>query len=174
MAEVDGVVTDRKSTDFRFSLAAGRSIHMNIPPSPPYDKSAGLASVNGILGSDQRFTDPEWSGWNGKDLDAVIDLGRMEAPSSVSIRFFHGPNSWVYLPSSVELFSSSDGVSFSPMVRDTLSPGHDIGVVEKIMKFPVTQMRFLRIVAKNKGLIPAGANGAGQPAWLFVDEISVD
>jgi hypothetical protein len=35
-------------------------------------------------------------------------------------------------------------------------------------------MRYLKIVAKNRGLIPAGANGAGQPAWLFVDEISVD
>jgi len=174
MAEVDGVVTDRKSTDFRFSLAAGRSIRMNIPPSPPYDKSAGLASVNGILGSDQRFTDPEWSGWNGKDLDAVLDFGRMETPSSVSIRFFHGPNSWVYLPVSIELFSSADGSTFTPLHSDTMPAGHDIGVYEKVLHFPSANMRYLKIVAKNRGLIPAGANGAGQPAWLFVDEIAVD
>lgn len=174
LAEVDGVVTDRKSTDFRFSLAAGRSIRMNIPPSPPYNKSTGLASVNGILGSDQRFTDPEWSGWNGNDMDAVIDLGSIASASSVSIRFFHGPNSWVYLPSSVELFTSSDGVTFQRLSQETMPVGHDIGVVEKNISFPATQMRFLRIVAKNPGLIPAGANGAGQPAWLFVDEISVD
>ena len=174
MAEVDGVVTDRKSTDFRFSLAAGRNIRMNVPPSPPYDKSAGLASVNGILGSDQRFTDPEWSGWNGKDMDAVIDFGRMENASSVSIRFFHGPNSWVYLPVSIELSSSMDGSAFTPLHSDTMPAGHDIGVYEKVLRFPSANMRYLKIVAKNRGLIPAGANGAGQPAWLFVDEISVD
>ena len=174
LASVDGQITDRKTTTFRFSKSAGRKLIMKTPPSSPYDQSKGMASLNGILGSDQRFTDPEWSGWNGTDMDAVIDFGRSEDVSSVSIRFFHGPNSWVYLPSSVEVHGSLDGENFSRLHAGPVPAGRDIGVFEQTMRFPRSNVRFLRIFAKNQGLIPAGANGAGQPAWLFVDEISVD
>lgn len=173
VAEVDGLVTDRKTTFFRFSRSAGRSIVMRNLPSPPYDRSGGKASVNGILGSDQRFTDPEWSGWNGSDMDAVIDLGRTEEVSSISIRFFHGPNSWVYLPSGVELYASHDGQQFNRFHQESIPSGHEIGVYEPSLRFPAQRLRYLRIVAKNKGLIPKGANGAGNPAWLFIDEITV-
>ena len=34
--------------------------------------------------------------------------------------------------------------------------------------------RYVRVVAKNYGIIPSGKPGAGNPAWLFVDEIEVD
>jgi len=174
LASVDGLVTDQKTTSFRFSKSAGRKILMKTPPSPPYDLSKGMASLNGMLGSDQRFTDPEWSGWNGTDMDAVIDFGRNENISTVRIRFFHGPNSWVYLPASLELQGSVDGEKFSRIHAESVPPGRDIGIYEQTMRFPGTNVRFLRIIAKNHGLIPPGAIGAGQPAWLFVDEVSVD
>ena len=174
LASVDGKITDRKTTAFRFSKSAGRKIVMKTPPSAPYDQSKGLASLNGILGSDQRFTDAEWSGWNGTDMDAVIDLGRNEDVSSVTIRFFHGPNSWVYLPSSVEIQGSADGQNFSRIHAEPAHPGHDIGVYEQLLRFSATKVRFLRVIAQNHGMIPPGANGAGQPAWLFIDEISVN
>jgi hexosaminidase len=33
--------------------------------------------------------------------------------------------------------------------------------------------RFIKVVAKNYGLIPDGKPGAGNKAWLFADEIQV-
>ena len=67
-----------------------------------------------------------------------------------------------------------DGEKFSRIHAESVPPGRDIGIYEQTMRFPGTNVRFLRIIAKNHGLIPPGANGAGQPAWLFVDEVSVD
>jgi hexosaminidase len=173
-AEVGGVTTDRKSTTFRFSKSAGRTLKMRVPPSAPYDKGQGASSVNGILGSDQRYTDPEWSGWNGGDMEADIDLGKAEEITSVAIRFFHAPNSWVYLPSAVELLASEDGISYVPFHREPQPAGHQIGVYEKVLKFPKKTMRYLRVIARNQGKIAVGNPGAGNPAWLFADEISVD
>ncbi|MEZ4985307.1 MAG: hypothetical protein R2795_09775 [Saprospiraceae bacterium] len=34
--------------------------------------------------------------------------------------------------------------------------------------------RYLRITATNYGIIPSGRQGAGNAAWLFVDEVVVD
>ena len=34
--------------------------------------------------------------------------------------------------------------------------------------------RYLRVRAANVGTLPAGHRAAGQPAWLFVDEILVN
>ena len=33
--------------------------------------------------------------------------------------------------------------------------------------------RYVKIIARNAGIIPKGAAGEGNPAWLFVDEIYV-
>jgi hexosaminidase len=40
--------------------------------------------------------------------------------------------------------------------------------------FQTINTRYLRILIKNFGKIPAGNPGAGTPAWLFVDEIEVN
>jgi hexosaminidase len=37
---------------------------------------------------------------------------------------------------------------------------------------PVTA-RYVKVLAKNTGIIPSGKPGAGNPSWLFVDEIEV-
>jgi hexosaminidase len=40
--------------------------------------------------------------------------------------------------------------------------------------FAPTQARYVKIIIKNFGTIPAGKAGGGHPAWLFVDEIEVN
>jgi hexosaminidase len=34
--------------------------------------------------------------------------------------------------------------------------------------------RYIKVIAKNYGMIPDGKPGAGNKAWLFADEIQVD
>jgi hypothetical protein len=34
--------------------------------------------------------------------------------------------------------------------------------------------RYVRIVAKNYGVIPDGEPGGGNKSWLFIDEIEID
>jgi hexosaminidase len=39
---------------------------------------------------------------------------------------------------------------------------------------PRQSARYIKVIAKNYGQIPEGKPGAGNPAWLFADEIKVD
>ena len=38
----------------------------------------------------------------------------------------------------------------------------------------ITSAQYLRVVVKNSGIIPSGKPGAGNKAWLMVDELEVN
>ena len=41
-------------------------------------------------------------------------------------------------------------------------------------EFNPIEARYLRVVAKNKALCPMWHPGAGNPAWIFCDEITIN
>jgi hexosaminidase len=80
----------------------------------------------------------------------------------------------VYLPEYIEVLTSNDGKNFSSagksseFVKDTLTMGWIT------LSFPKQSARYIKVVAKNYGVIPDGKPGAGNKAWLFADEIQVN
>jgi len=116
---------------------------------------------------------PDWLGWVGDDLDATIDLGKVTSFDSLRMHTLDQSGSWVYLPSSVTVWTSTDGRKYtqagtsSTFVPDTLTMGW-ITVPLKGGKG-----RYIHVVAKNFGMIPDGMAGAGNKAWLFADELQL-
>ncbi len=85
--------------------------------------------------------------------------------------------SWIFLPSSVEVFASSDGSEFRP-VRQTSSDLMKMRTsVKGAQGFTVSlegfEDRWLRVVVKNIRVCPPGHSAAGKNAWLFVDEVTL-
>jgi hexosaminidase len=153
-------------------LAAGRSISLAAPPHPKYSSGGVQAVVNGINGSDERYGDAEWLGFDGEDFDAVIDLGKAIPVSEIDFRFFKGEGQWIYLPREVTVAISDDGENYREVGKLGQVTG-DKKVVTPKLTFESQSARYLKIKAQNYGLIPEGQQGAGNKAWLFVDEISV-
>ena len=82
-------------------------------------------------------------------------------------------NSWIHLPKSIKVMVSTDGKTFTEMKsmnRDEIVKQNR--AME--LSFDKTTARYVKVIAENRGKIPAGFNGAGEDAWLFVDEISVE
>ena len=73
-------------------------------------------------------------------------------------------------PTEVIVLGSTDGKSYSRigdrMLRKT---GRQILNVSIDVN---ENCSYLKVVAKNQ-IIPNGFNGAGEPAWIFVDEVQV-
>ena len=42
------------------------------------------------------------------------------------------------------------------------------------LEFDKTKVQFVKVLVKNWGTIPEGNPGAGNKAWLFVDEIGIE
>ena len=90
----------------------GASISFAEAPAEKYGKGGSEALINGVFGSDRRFSDREWLGFNNVDFEAVIDLGSPEQLKEIALRFFQDNNSWIYLPKELQIFSSQDGQDY--------------------------------------------------------------
>lgn len=165
------VVSQLKRT-FILHKLTGKKAKLALPPGKQYSKGGTDAWHNGSPGSDGRFDDDEWLGWNNQPFDATIEMGG-ETTQSLHTRFFHKPSSWIWLPKSIDVQVSDDGVNFKTIASQQLQPGNTEGSVDVRLNWAPVPARFMRIVVTPYGIIPEGKVGEGHGAWLFVDEMVV-
>lgn len=67
-------------------VARGRPYTLTTPPSPRYLGTGSHTLTDGAFGS-LDFHDGLWQGWQGRDLEAVIDLGRPQTVTAVEGSF---------------------------------------------------------------------------------------
>ena len=161
------------SQTINWHIAAGKAIALSKLPHPKYGSGGPSALINGIEGSNVRYGDAEWLGFDGKDCEAIIDLGKERAISKASFRFFNGEGQWIYLPKKVKISSSKDGENFEEIALIPAIEGEE-KVIQPSIAFPTVNTQFIKIEIENYGIIPDGAQGAGNAAWLFVDEIRIE
>ena len=70
----------------------------------------------------------------------------------------------------VDFSISNDGKTFTPIggAEVDARPGRNTFALNR-----ATKARHVRSVVKHAGNIPEGFPGAGNPAWMFLDEIEV-
>jgi hexosaminidase len=158
---------------FRFNKATGKKISIAAPPNSKYSGQGGaFGLVNGVY-SNKGLSYPDWLGWVGDDLEATIDLGKTTSFDSVRIHTVDQNGSWIYLPQYVEVLTSNDGNNFTSIGKSSTFVGDTLTMGWINVSTPKQSSRFIKVIAKNYGLIPDGKPGAGNKAWLFADEVQV-
>lgn len=158
--------------DIKLHKAAGKAIQLTHAPAARYSAGGQTAIINGIKGSDERYGDKEWLGFEGKNMEAIIDLKGEQQINSLDFRFFKGEGQWIYLPKKVSVYCSTDGSDYE-LTGETTDIATDSKVATPSVKVNHTA-RYLKVVVQRFGKIPEGEQGAGHEAWLFVDEITVE
>ncbi len=151
-----------------------RKVIYSSPPDPQYTANGSLSLVDGERGGDD-FRTGYWQGWQGKDLELDIDLGpKGENIESIQIGFLQETKSWIFLPKKVVVMVSADGKGFakiktlSPTTSDTVK-----GVVAEDFRCQFTRqnIRKVKFIIQAYGSLPDWHISAGEPSWLFMDEI---
>lgn len=150
--------------------ATGKDIRLKNPPDGAFNADASTL-VNGLQGT-HRYNDRQWLGFSGHDFEAEIDLGSAQTISSLGINFlnYHWQKMWA--PAEFLCYVSEDGKVYKEVLRENKFPKNGINQLKASIE-PVNA-RYIKVVAKNTGIIPAGEYGAGGKPWLMVDEIFVD
>ena len=174
---VDGKLMEKVSEKtISMHKAVGKDIRLKEPPHRRYKAKGALSLVDGLKGSDN-FRDGYWLGFEGKDMEAEIDLGETMTVNSVSETFFQRNASWVFLPVKVtfELLDGNKKSLGKVTVKSKADPKKD-GVIRENFKadFNNVKARYVKVHAFSMKKCPAWHEGAGKKSWIFTDEIVVE
>ncbi|MES2776192.1 MAG: family 20 glycosylhydrolase [Bacteroidota bacterium] len=168
----DGVVLSRTEQKFVFNKGTGKKISISTQASKSYPGDGAFTLVNGVQNDKGLSRSSEFLGFSGKDCEAVIDLGKEDKISKIIVHSLEQQGSWIYLPKSIEVSTSNDGSNFStqPVVDiNQEKAGNNLFTIA----LPGITGRYVKVKISNFGKIGDGKPGAGNAAWLFVDEIEV-
>ncbi len=159
-------------------LALGSRVILKHKPVEKYDAGGRDALTDGWRAPDElnNFNENDvWQGFEGEDLEAVIDLGSQKNISSIHAGFLQQIDSWIFLPMSVRIAFSTDGKNYQELatLQNTLSEREPHVLRKEFAWTGSAETRYLRIVAKNRKTCPDWHPGAGGKAWIFADEIIV-
>lgn len=164
------------SQNILFNKATGKKITLTSQPSSTYKGDGAFTLVNGIQNEKGLAKSNQFLGFSGVDCEAVIDLGKEEKISNVVIHSLRETGSWIWQPQTVEVFVSNNGSDFTSvgLTDDFIVKVKGLETGTMKVAFNPTNTRYVKIIVKNWGEIPAGNPGESSKAWLFVDEIEIN
>lgn len=166
----------RAMTALFVEVPAGRTITLGSKYSDQYAAGGDLALIDGLQGTAD-FRTGGWQGFEGVDLDATVGLGGTVPVNRITVRFLEDLRSWIFIPRTVEIDISNDGTTWEAVFRDSVEvPGgfRVRGIREFRQGGLLTETAYVRVRAQNVGEIPAWHGGAGEEAWIFIDEIVIE
>ncbi|MEI7726967.1 MAG: GH92 family glycosyl hydrolase [Bacteroidota bacterium] len=157
-------------------IPKNRKISLHTAYAGQYSAGGDLALIDFVTGKDN-FRTGTWQGYEGVDIEAVVDLGVMQPIHKLSLGCFQDQGAWIFMPNEVTWWTSEDGSTFTKVstIANDVDERHE-GPVTK--QFSVilkgNKVRYIKVTAKNRGVCPAWHSGAGNKAWLFADEITIE
>jgi F5/8 type C domain len=142
---------------------------------PNYPAQGDASLIDGLRGT-ANWRLGHWQGYQGNDLEAVIDMGQVKSIKSVSIGTLQDSKSWIVFPKHVEYWLSDDNKNYKLITTvNTKVDIKDLNIQTQEYKANLnTQARYVKIVAKQYGPLPDWHESKGQPSYIFVDEITVE
>jgi len=162
----------------RFSkIPVGHKITLNTEYGSQYSAGGDMALIDFLRGGND-FKKGDWQGYEGVDLDAVVDLGKEQQVNTISTGFIQNTESWIFMPLKVEYFVSDDGKDFSKVatVMNDVDQKQGGAILKDFAADVNTRTRFIKVVAENMGECPewhVGYEYDGK-AWIFADEIVIE
>ena len=173
-----GKATKEQKMSFYFNKATARPIKLKNIASTAHPGNGAFTLVDGIQNTKRLGQSTEFLGFNGTDLDVTIDLGKEMDVSEIRLHTLKQQASWIYLPKEVEVYYmpviDSTVIRKHPLIESVLVTVDKNSNNEVIIVAGNHKCRYVRIVARNNGMIPDGEPGGGNKSWLFIDEIEIN
>ncbi len=160
------------SQKYLVNYATGKEVTLKDQPDPEYSKGGAFTLVNGIVGN-LPWNGNDWLGFQKTGMDATIDLEIVREITQVNVDVLNDSVSWIYPPASIEVLVSEDNIEFASVGKLNSDEIKKSGRLTSI-KFAKRSARYVKVIATTKGKIEAGAPGAGNDAWIMVDEIQIN
>ena len=156
-------------------LAYGKKVILISPDTVAVNSVEQVMLTDGKRGSHDY--DNNWVIFSGKNLEAVIDLEKVQKVRKIGSGYYQ-LGFWLrLLPTRVEYYTSVDGKDFKLVdsIKNTLPIDQYGGYLREFnSEFPAVDARYVKIIAHSMGNTPGWHPGAGRPANMLIDEIVVE
>ncbi|MEY4927905.1 MAG: hypothetical protein RI894_2341, partial [Bacteroidota bacterium] len=141
-----------------------------------YTGGGAIGLIDGLRGP-LNFASSEWQGYQSQDFIAIIDLQKETEISQLGGSFLQNARSWIWMPTQIDFESSLDNENFTKIatIKTDIAP-ENMETLIRDYKTKITpiKVRYIRIKAKNLGIIPSWHAGAGYDAFIFIDEVFIE
>lgn len=174
-AFADGLKESYTTSASFIKIPYRKTIEYTYPYSHNYTAGGKNGLIDGLHGLPEVFGG--WQGFYGTDFEAVVDLGEVRNFNKIETTFLQQYASWIWFPYEVEYYISNDGKNFKQVYSETIpypvtEPGSFVYAFTSDNLN--TSARYIKVVGHNIKTCPDWHPGAGEKAWIFVDEITVD
>lgn len=165
----------RQEQKYIENLAIGKSIVIKNDYASKYSGQGEQTLINGLCGS-LNYSDNDWLGFEGVDIEVLIDLEDTMEVKEISCGFLLNQRAWIFIPDRLEVSVSEDGAVYS-IVKSVNDDARIHIITQKVVRYKTEmeprKIRYIKVKAKNIGECPSWHAGVGSEAWLFIDEISI-
>lgn len=140
-----------------------------------YAAGGDNALVDGQRGGPD-FRTGEWQGYQGQDVLATIDLGKVKRLKRVGISMLQDNRSWIWYPEYVDVAWSSNGRTWSSVqLSHNVDRRSEASQSRELWSALIgKKAQYIKIMAKNAGPCPDWHLGKGGASWIFLDEVLVE
>lgn len=151
------------------------AINLNSNYASQYAAMGPVTLVDGWSGDVKNFY-KGWLGFEGKDMETIIDLGAEKSFSKVNASFLRNHGAWIFLPVKMKVFTSADGSNYQLLgeVGEPIPQQQQENVRKTLTLSKSSTARYIKVVAEGIHSCPSWHAGNGGKAWLFADELSVE
>ncbi|HTB32349.1 MAG TPA: GH92 family glycosyl hydrolase, partial [Bacteroidia bacterium] len=157
-------------------IPKGRKIRLISLPDNPYTAGGAGVLIDYQHGNTD-FSTGNWQGYQGKDFEAIVDLGKIQLVKKIGAEFLQDVGSWIMMPKFVDISISTDSINYKPVIHKVNSwPEKDYTANIQTLGSEIVPQnaRYVKVFAKNYGKLPAWHQGSGGNSWIFIDEITVE
>jgi predicted alpha-1,2-mannosidase len=151
-------------------------ITIKNPYSAQYTGGGDMGLIDGQRGG-PNFRTGSWQGYQGVDFEVIIDMGAIKNVSKIGVSFLQDQRSWIFMPEEVEFYISQntkDYLAVGTLKNDVSDSLQEAVIKDFFIESIKGKGRYVKIRAVNRGVCPEWHVGAGEKAWIFVDEITIE
>jgi uncharacterized membrane protein len=160
--------------NFYKSNFKAQAINLLNPPNMQYKGTGAKTLIDLQLGAKDNVKDLKWLGFRDTPLTAIIEFTEEETPETFTLNYLVNVGQYIMPPTDVTILGSNNKSSWKKIIQEApeaakngeLNSTSGLNLSLKNEKFT-----YYKIIVKPLKKLPKWHQGAGEPAWLFVDEI---
>ncbi len=152
------------------------SVKLDREPHPNYPAN-GASSLTDFKKGTTIFRDGDWLGYEQNHFTANFDMGSSVEVSRITVSALESTDQWIFYPAGLEISVSEDGRTFKEVrkanYRVTGKPEPpEMRNFSEV--FDPVKARYVQVRVLSHLWNPEWHPAAGQPCWVFVDEVMIE